>query len=86
MSSFVQPKGHENNIGYNKSASNQNDEPRAVDLPTAVGDLSHLWLSTATEVATSIAIIFSNLWSYPTKEDVPRFMSSNFSCNITSKF
>ena len=55
MSSFFQLKGHENNIGCNKSASNPNAEPRAVDLPTAVGDLSHLLLSTATEVATSIA-------------------------------
>ena len=30
-------------------------EPQAMDLPIAVGDLSQLLLSTATEVATSIA-------------------------------
>ena len=37
-----------------------------MDLPTAVGDLTQLLLSTATEVATSLV--------YPTKEDVPLVM------------
>ena len=52
---FFQFLGHENTIGCNKSASNPDAEPQAVDLPTAVGDLSQLLLSTATEAATSIA-------------------------------
>ena len=52
---YFQLVEHEKNVGCNKSASNPNAEPKAVDLPTAVGDLSQLLLSTATEVATSIA-------------------------------
>ena len=52
---YFQLIGHENNIGCDKSASNPDAEPLAMDLPSAVNDLSQLLLSTATEVATSIA-------------------------------
>ena len=52
---YFQLIGHENNIRCDKSASNPDTEPLAMDLPSAVNDLSQLLLSTATEVATSIA-------------------------------
>jgi hypothetical protein len=49
---LFQLTGHENNIGRIEFGR---ADPQAMDLPIAVGDLSQLLLSTATEVATSIA-------------------------------
>jgi len=58
---YFQLVEHEKNVGCNKSASNPNAEPKAVDLPTAVGDLSQLLLQKKMAAASRAAALLREL-------------------------
>ncbi len=75
---FFSAHRHENNIGCNKSASNPEADSRAVNLSHAVGEITNI----AIDGDRGCYFYCAN----PTKEDVPRFIFSDFSCNISSKF